>query len=374
MISKRPPTFTLPNIYPMESRDTAGRLYALAIPRLLWSGHPAEALHLLHKVRRYARDVGVADRHVRWTWTVEFEALLDLGRTEEAWRQARRQLRTFWPARSEWPVERRVRVMDHFVHFAEVPAAYFSGRYEYAARALEAHLDGMIERADAYNLLYSIYNGEEVPTHFARVTLWQVYRRLGRRLDSWKRWKRWVERLHPRLLELTRVSAPELAENADRIAVFEKRLRKVEKGLRPAGITYGQRDVLEPRRRVLARQRKHLAWKPAGRRAEFARMLEEKRARYFPWVSTLPTCPPGAAPTVGGKPGAVAGAPCQPRASARCSRVSNRTMVEIEATFIRLPLRRVMVHSEPAHDEEAHIVAREALHERDVPSEGATGS
>jgi hypothetical protein len=84
------------------------------------------------------------------------------------------------------------------------------------------------------------------------------------------------------------MSATELADNADRIAVFEKRLRKAEKGLRPAGITYGQRDLLEPRRQVLARQRKHLAWKPPRRRAEFARMLEEKRARYFPWFSKLP--------------------------------------------------------------------------------------
>ncbi len=66
----------------------------------------------------------------------------------------------------------------------------------------------------------------------------------------------------------------------------ERRLNVVH--LQPAGISYGQRDLLEPRRQVLARQRKHLAWKPSGRHAEFARMLEEKRARYFPWVSKLP--------------------------------------------------------------------------------------
>ena len=69
-------------------------------------------------------------------------------------------------------------------------------------------------------LLYSIYNAKEIPTHFARVTLWHVYQRLGRRLDSGKRWRRWVDRLHPRLLQLTHVSASDLATDASRVAVF----------------------------------------------------------------------------------------------------------------------------------------------------------
>jgi len=288
MNDKPAPKFTLPNIYRMESRDIAGRLYATAVPRVLWNGYPAEALRLLRNVRRHARDANVAPHHAGWTYSFEFDALLQLGRTVEAWRLVRRQLRTFWPRRWHWPVERRVQYMDHFVKFSEVPAAFFSGRYQYAARALEAYLDGMVERVDAYDLRYSIYNDEPVPTHPARVTLWHVYQRVGRHLGDWKNWKRWVGRLHPRLLELTNMSAAELEDDADRIAVFEKRLHEAEKGLRPAGITYGQRDLLEPRRQVLARQRKHLAWKPSGRRAEFARMLEEKRARYFPWVSKLP--------------------------------------------------------------------------------------
>jgi len=280
------PKFTLPNIFPMETRDIAGRLYAVAIPTVLWSGYPADALHLLRKVRRYARDANVADRHVAWTWHFEFETLLALGRAEDAWRLVQRQLKS-WPRRSRWPVERRVRFMGHFVRFAEAPAAYFSGRYEHAARAVEADLNARLEMADAYDLLYSIYNTDPVPKNHARVTLWHMYQRLGRRLDSWNEWKRWVDRLHPRLLELTKMNASELAEDASSIVVFEKRLREAEQGLRPAGITYGQQDLLEPRRKVLARQRKHLSWKPPERQAEFARMLKEKRARYFPWLAQL---------------------------------------------------------------------------------------
>jgi hypothetical protein len=288
MIRKQALKFRLPNIYRMESRDIAGRLYGVAIPRVLWSGYPAEAVRLLRKVRRYARDAKVALRHTGWTYSFEFEALLQLGRAEEAWRLVQRQLRTFAPRLSRWPVERRVRYMDHFVSFYEVPAAYFSGRHQYAARAKEAYLDAMVERVDAYTLRYAIYNGEPEPTNPARLTLWHVYQKVGRRCGDWKNWKRWVRRLHPRLLELTKMTAEELEEDPDRVAVFEKRLREAEKGLRPAGITYGQRDLLEPRKKVLARQRKHLAWKPTGRHAEFARMLEEKRNRYFPWLSMLP--------------------------------------------------------------------------------------
>jgi len=102
-------------------------------PRVLWNGYPAEALRLLRNVRRHARDANVAPHHAGWTYSFEFDALLQLGRTEEAWRLVRRQLRTFWPRRWHWPVERRVQYMDHFVKFSEVPAAFFSGRYQYAA-------------------------------------------------------------------------------------------------------------------------------------------------------------------------------------------------------------------------------------------------
>jgi hypothetical protein len=288
MISKQRPKFTLPNIYRTESRDIAGRLYSVAIPRVLWSGYPAEALRLLRLVRRYARDAKVAARHAAWTFSFELDALLQLGRTEEAWRLVQRHLKTFAPRRWRWPVERRIRYMDHFVTFYEVPAAYFSGRYKYAVRAKEAYLDAMVERVDAYNLRYSIYNGDPKPTDPARVTLWHIYQKVGRHLGDWTNWKRWVRRLHPRLLELTRMSVGELEDDPDRLAVFVKRLHKAEKGLRPAGITYGQRDLLEPRKKVLARQRKHLAWKPTGRHAEFKRMLEEKRNQYFPWLRSLP--------------------------------------------------------------------------------------
>lgn len=123
------PKFTLPNIFPLESRDIASRLYAGAIPR----DHPADALPMLRQIRKHARSANL-----------EFEALLNLGRTEEAWRQVRRQCRDSWPRRWRWPVERRARVMGHFVHYAEVPAAYFSGRYRYAARALEAFLNARL--------------------------------------------------------------------------------------------------------------------------------------------------------------------------------------------------------------------------------------
>jgi hypothetical protein len=79
------PKFILPNIFSMESRDIAGRLYAVAIPMVLWSGYPGEALDLLRKVRKYAHDANVAQRHVGWAHRFEFEALLQLGRAEEAY-------------------------------------------------------------------------------------------------------------------------------------------------------------------------------------------------------------------------------------------------------------------------------------------------
>src|SRR5216684_860446 len=43
----------------------------------------------LPKIRSQARDADVAPRHAGWTYSFEFDALLQLGRAEEAWRLVR---------------------------------------------------------------------------------------------------------------------------------------------------------------------------------------------------------------------------------------------------------------------------------------------
>lgn len=276
----------LPNLFVTESRDIATRLYAVAIPRLLWRGRPAEALEMIRRVRAFGTTSRVAARWTMWTYSFEFEALVALGEFESAWRLMRKHLRLRYPLLANQPVEQRVRWMPDFVAHTEMSAAFFSGRVEYAARAMEAFLAWSVPRAEAYEVRYGLYNGDPAPTLF-RVTLFHIYARLGRKLSSWPLWSAWVSRLDAELLRITGISREDLRVDSDKLVEFEKNLRAAEEGRRPAGVTFGQRDVLEPKKKVLARQRRIIDHKPSPKQAAFSKMLQTKRAHYFPWLATL---------------------------------------------------------------------------------------
>jgi hypothetical protein len=286
-LSRRPRSISIPNLFRSESRDFAVRLYTIAIVNLLHRERALDGLMALRKVKRFAAQVGVAQRHINWTWTWELEALHLLGRHQAAWRFVQRHLRTLGPRLADKPAKQRVRYMSFFVWAGEAPAAYFSHHDEAAAAAQEAYLDYMLDRADSYSLRNHIYNGDREPSNIARVTLWHIYRRLDRPLGSWPGWVRWVAGIHPKLFELTDMTAAELAHDAKRIVKFHRRLEAAEEGLRPAGVSYGLRDLLEPRRKVLARQRKHLRWKPPQDQAALRASFDEKRRHYFPWLAAL---------------------------------------------------------------------------------------
>ncbi len=137
----------LPNLFTTESRDIATRLYAVAIPRLLWRGRPAEAIEMLRRVRSFGATSRAAARWLIWTYSFEFEALVALGEFESAWRLMRKHLRLRYPHLANKPVEQRVRWMPDFVGHTEMSAAFFSGRTKYAARAMEAVLAWRLPRA-----------------------------------------------------------------------------------------------------------------------------------------------------------------------------------------------------------------------------------
>ena len=279
-----PNHYRLPNLFQCEPLSVSHQLYAVAIPRVLWRGEPDEALRMLRRVRAFARTSGVAARHVAWTRGFELEALLTLARGEPAWRLVRSELRRYWPKLAGKPVGLRIGRMSHFVRYSEIPAAYFSGRLRHATTAMESYLDWALEHEEAYETRNSIFNGDENPSALVRVTLFPLYRASGRSLGDWSRWRDWVGRLHPGLLGICNITPQALGDDPALMPTFHERLRAAERGRRPAFITFGQKDLLQPKRKVLARQKAVLCRKATVRQDARAAMLAEKGARYFPWL------------------------------------------------------------------------------------------
>jgi hypothetical protein len=152
---------------------------------------------------------------------------------------------------------------------------------------MEIFLAWGLKRWGAYEMRYSIFNGDEGPNprSHVRVTLFHLYRDSGRTLQDWSLWRTWVESLHPGLLKLCEIDRADLAADASLMETFHQRLCSAEKERRPAFVTFGQKDLLEPKRKVLARQER--ATRRFNRAPSRAVMLAEKRARYFPWLERV---------------------------------------------------------------------------------------
>ena len=278
--------YPLPNLFDCESLADAYALYATAIPRLLWRGEAVETVRQLRLVRTFGRRRNVAPRHTEWTRGFELEALIAIGDGQGAWRVARAHLREHYPRLANQPLAKRLGRMVHFVRYWEMPAAYFSGRIRHATEAMELFLDWQMKRADAYEIRNDLFNGDERPnpSQHVRVTLFHLYRELDRTLGDWPRWPEWVAGLHPGLLELCELKAADLAARPGLMSVLHERLRAAEVERRPAFFTFGQKDLLEAKGTVLARQANAQARRDRAP-SSHAVMLAEKRALYFPWVT-----------------------------------------------------------------------------------------
>jgi hypothetical protein len=279
--------YPLPDLFGQETLSVAHSLYAVAIPRLLWRGEAAEAVRQLRLVRAFGRRREIAPKQTAWTRSFELEALITLGEGEAAWRVVQTHLRECYPRWAKKPLAKRVARIPYFIRFWEMPAAYYSGRLKHATEAMEVFLDWALKHVDAYEMRHDLFNGDERPNPsiHVRVSLSHLYSDAGRDLGEWPRWKTWVDRLHPGLLRLTGITRSDLAEDASLIKTFHERLRVLEKERRPAHVTFGQKDLLEPKQKVLARQKdahERINEPPSPR----AIMLREKGARYFPWLES----------------------------------------------------------------------------------------
>jgi hypothetical protein len=261
-----------------------------AIFGLVFAGRNEEAVRAARRVRAHVRRAGFGDRGAGWVYTWEIEALLNLGRPAVAWTQYRRWLRLVPRRYAIGAVEQRARSIPPMLLYEEVPILYARGKWADGARALEAYLGMALRKASAwketpFDLMYSIYNGDPEPTARERVTLTHFYQKLGKTLDQWPDWRRWVRALHPTLLDIGGVTRKSLADDPRLLPAMYQRIVAEHRRRTRTGMSYGQRDLVEPEARVRARQERDRRGRPES--AERSRARAEFRAKvrtYFPFL------------------------------------------------------------------------------------------
>lgn len=286
-------TFRLPNLFLLEREGLVERLYARLVMYLESNGRHANIVTVCrqaraHRARAHKR---AAPRDIFFMW--EIDALLALGKATSAWRVYRRWLRLHPRGLAAKSLKDRARRQPGIVQFREVPILYACRKWEPGARALEAYLAARLDAArltrhgTAYDLLYSIYNGDRVPRNTSRVTLSHFYAMLRKPLTAWNDWERWVKALHPNLFLVTGIRRSDLIANAELLPLFQERLaqeRKRRTG--SSGISFGQRDLVEGSAKVKRRHERENErleqWRE--RPNPFRDELDSRMKTYFPFA------------------------------------------------------------------------------------------
>jgi hypothetical protein len=269
-------------------RGEASRLYEIALSRLLFAGRNQDTIAAARRVRAHVRRAGLWPEG-GWTYTWEIEALLNLQRPRAAWAQYRRWLRSIRQRTSIATVEQRARSVPPMVQY-EFPILYAWGKWAAGARALEAYLAMALRkesvwRPTALDLMYAIY-GDPEPEAKPRVTLTHFYGKLGKTLDQWPDWRRWVRALHPRLLDIGGVTRRRLRDDPALLPDMYRRIVEERRCRTPTHMSSGLKDLVEPEPKVRARQERIREERriSAGRFRGRAEKVRAKVREYFPFL------------------------------------------------------------------------------------------
>ncbi|HEY2252873.1 MAG TPA: hypothetical protein VGH74_17500 [Planctomycetaceae bacterium] len=191
-----------------------------------------------------------------FTFSDEIDALCELEKYKEAWRQLRLREdviygRRFDIASAQGPFDNPYELEWHYA-----PLLFFVKRYEEGCSLLETALDVRFVRhkLDSYDVLFRVYNDDERPWHRCRVTLSHFYGRLGKNLVEWRRWEAFVYGFHPKLFRLAGVSRKQLLADAGRLPDFFDTLLAIREERVPTRISKGLADLIDSPRKVKSRQ------------------------------------------------------------------------------------------------------------------------
>jgi len=199
------------------------------------------------QIRVFARR-SVRPHFANFTYFVEIDALCKLGKFSTAWRQLRRWERVACGKNLDlmadaWaPAE-----LNWFFHY-HPQLLYFLGRYRPACHMLEALLEKLVTRRRkgmSYEVLWHVYNPIAQPRDRHEVTLYHLYQKLGKNLQDWPHWERFVKNFHPKLFGLTGVRKEDLLRNPSLLRQFFKAITDEQKQRLTANVSVGERDLID---------------------------------------------------------------------------------------------------------------------------------
>jgi len=234
----------IPDLW-QENAD-AERMYQLFLVRLQMNGRHDRAIDACRQIRRYASR-GPGRRTGLFTFSFEVDSLVSQRRFSDAWRQV--QLRDEIIRGHRVPLERRRWSPRDFWELTctYAPLMYFLERYAVGARLLETALSFWYRRprAQSYQMLFHLYNGDDEPRVLPRVTLTHFYQHMGKDLKAWSLWPVFVRGLAAPLFRVAGVDRKALLADPALLATFFGNLMRLRSERVTSGVTRGQADLIE---------------------------------------------------------------------------------------------------------------------------------
>ena len=92
------------------------------------------------------------------------------------------------------------------------------------------------------------------PRFWHEVTLHHIYGKLGQSLLEWPEWRSFVAGLHPQLLRLAGLSRRQLLDDPSLLRQLSRAIAAEQTQRLTAGVSWGERDLVDPLPRVQRRQ------------------------------------------------------------------------------------------------------------------------
>lgn len=213
----------IPNLFTQEPE--ARRLYGLLLAHLCLYGRHADIVQASRKIRRHARN-SVGIEIALFTYETEKEALWYLKRPRAAWQQ---QLR--------YEVDLFGEIVDLEKGNLDVPSVYYGpnkrspilyslDRFAEAATCREICLDFILKKNKTVNenIVYEIVNSDKEPTCPVRVTLKHIYDRMGKSLEEWDHWSRFIDRINGSLLKSAGINRKSLRADSSLLNSLSKHM------------------------------------------------------------------------------------------------------------------------------------------------------
>ena len=242
----------LPNLFRTDPSN-ASRYYQMFLAQLQMEERYEEIITMCRRIRRLATP-GYDRRNLQVYFLMEIDALCELARFDNAWRQLRAAERLRWDRSldlqaHQWRVD-HIPVLTMYY----APLLYFRHRDDLGRHLLEQAIALLLDSGSSFDALQCVASGKKGPPRLRyQVRLHHFYERLGLNLQQWRDWPRLVSGLHPTLFKMADISRSELRENPALLRRFVAELFK-ERNSRGGVVSRGERNLVESPTQVRAAQ------------------------------------------------------------------------------------------------------------------------